>query len=229
MVLGKKFFAFSQPIENFFKFGDKLHFAWKDLNSAFLGCSDFLGEESGLTPSNLIGLTDRDLIWGSRADQYRKDEEMVLNSRSTRFIYEPLKTVEGEVSLITFKTPLISSSGLIEGIFAVAFALEKNSLLEVTKLINYLGILTPDKMLSHLSDQTITKHLSKREQECLFYLTQGKGIKEIAKLLTLSPRTIETHIDNIKSKLHCHSRSSLISKVMDPRYSYEKIDSSTES
>jgi DNA-binding CsgD family transcriptional regulator len=214
MTSNKKFFAFSQPIDNFFKFGDRFHIVWKNIHSTFLGCSEFLETETGLTPANTIGLSDKDLIWGNRADQYRKDEEMTLNSRKTRCIYEIGKMINGEFAYLTFKTPMTSSSGLIEGIFQISFSLEQNSMVEITNWINKLGILAPNPMLLHLSNQVIVQQLSKREQECLFHLTHGKSAKEIAQSLGCSPRTIESHIDNIKFKLNCHSRSEIIDKVL---------------
>lgn len=42
--------------------------------------------------------------------------------------------------------------------------------------------------------------LSKREIECLTYLSLGKSLKEIAIILNLSPRSVEFYLDNIKKK-----------------------------
>lgn len=50
---------------------------------------------------------------------------------------------------------------------------------------------------------------SKREAECLKHLYQGKTAKQIAKILQLSPRTIETHLTHIKLK----SQSSTLHEV----------------
>lgn len=211
----KKFFAFSRPIESFFKFGDKIHFVWKDINSVFLGCSDVLAIKSGLMTSNLIGLDDRDLIWRERAAQYRSDEKLVLNLKTTRCIQESLKTVNGDETILTFKTPMIDSSGFINGIFGICFTLKENSLLEAVNWINQLGILAVDPMLLPVPNQALMQQLSKREQECLYHLTHGKSVKEIAKLLVCSPRTIETHIDNMKAKLQCYTRSELVSKAQN--------------
>lgn len=54
---------------------------------------------------------------------------------------------------------------------------------------------------------------SRREAECLKYLYYGKSAKEIAKILQLSPRTIETYINNIKSKTHINSLQEILSKL----------------
>lgn len=55
--------------------------------------------------------------------------------------------------------------------------------------------------------------LSERERECLFFSLRRKTAKEIALILSLSHRTIEDYMDNIRSKLNCQSRSELLEKA----------------
>ncbi|MBY0500647.1 MAG: helix-turn-helix transcriptional regulator [Alphaproteobacteria bacterium] len=43
--------------------------------------------------------------------------------------------------------------------------------------------------------------ISRRQAECIHHLAHGKSIKEIAKLLNLSPRTVESYIAIIKTKI----------------------------
>lgn len=52
--------------------------------------------------------------------------------------------------------------------------------------------------------------ISKREAECLFHLSQGKGLKEISSILSLSPRTVESYLNNVKFKTGCSSKSVLL-------------------
>lgn len=52
--------------------------------------------------------------------------------------------------------------------------------------------------------------LSVRQQQCLYYLAQGMTQKSIAAQLTLSPKTIEHYIVDIKNKLNCSTQSELI-------------------
>lgn len=61
---------------------------------------------------------------------------------------------------------------------------------------------------------TNTDHLTQRQQECLYCLVYGMTIKEIATELGLSPRTVEHHIESIKYKYSCTSRSQLIAKAL---------------
>ncbi len=47
--------------------------------------------------------------------------------------------------------------------------------------------------------------LSKREIECLYWLTHGKTLEEVASLLTISRRTVKAHVENVKAKLKCET------------------------
>lgn len=60
------------------------------------------------------------------------------------------------------------------------------------------------------------KHLSQREWEVMGHLAEGKSAKEIARDLTISPRTVEVHRARILTKTGVGSVSKLI--VMTRRY-----------
>ena len=64
-----------------------------------------------------------------------------------------------------------------------------------------------------------TKHgvvlLSKREAECAKHLITSKTMKEIAKRMEISPRTVEHYLNNIKNKIGCWSKSELIEELSD--------------
>ncbi len=56
--------------------------------------------------------------------------------------------------------------------------------------------------------------LTERENEVLNFLVDGKTKKQIADVLCLSYHTIDNHIRNIYSKLHVHSRTAAVAKVL---------------
>lgn len=64
------------------------------------------------------------------------------------------------------------------------------------------------KILLPLNDMEVS--ISKQEYHCLGFLIQNRSVKEIAQLMNLSPRTVETYLNNLKSKLHCQNNSELI-------------------
>ena len=60
------------------------------------------------------------------------------------------------------------------------------------------------------ADGTSGRVLTGREQEIVQLLAEGKSNKEVASLLDLSVKTVETHRSNIMRKLELHSLSDLI-------------------
>lgn len=60
------------------------------------------------------------------------------------------------------------------------------------------------------------KGLSDREREVLRLIAEGRTYKEMAKLLVVSVKTIETYRERIKEKLGLHTRAELV------RYALEK-------
>ncbi len=59
--------------------------------------------------------------------------------------------------------------------------------------------------------------LTDREREILHLLTDGLTKRQIADKLFLSFFTIDTHVRNIYAKLHVHSRSGVVAKVLKER------------
>jgi len=60
--------------------------------------------------------------------------------------------------------------------------------------------------------------LSERETQCLYYLLTGKSAASTAKLLGLSPKTVEYYIENVKLKMACNTREELIKKSIEKGY-----------
>jgi DNA-binding NarL/FixJ family response regulator len=77
-----------------------------------------------------------------------------------------------------------------------------------TKEINYLRLYRTAEAFKKVE-------LTPRENEVLALLIKGMGTKDIAKMLTLSKRTIEHHIENIKDKMHVSSKYELIAKAIN--------------
>jgi DNA-binding CsgD family transcriptional regulator len=92
-----------------------------------------------------------------------------------------------------------------------------NKFLEIT--IGKHSVKINRKQVSYVLNDTYHETLlSKRQSECMFFLLRGKTAKDIAKILRLSPRTVEEYIDQIKSKLNCNTKSDLIEKAIQLGY-----------
>ena len=59
-----------------------------------------------------------------------------------------------------------------------------------------------------------TVNITENEIICLLGLLEGETASEIAARLGRSKRTIETHLDHLKQKLDCNSKSELIKKLI---------------
>lgn len=70
------------------------------------------------------------------------------------------------------------------------------------------------EMFSRLAAPRGDYHLTTREKEILTLLVDGKTKKSIASKIFLSFHTIDSHLRNIYTKLHVHSRSGAIAKVL---------------
>lgn len=64
-----------------------------------------------------------------------------------------------------------------------------------------------------IKDSIDELNLSAREFEIVFHLLRGRSAKEIARITDLSVRTVEKHLDRIKNKMQCFSKSQLIDKL----------------
>ncbi len=92
-----------------------------------------------------------------------------------------------------------------------------NKLITSTVRIEKSSLDEKQKVQTFFSDLNINSYkiddnfsLSKKEFECLFYLVQGRTMKEIARFMNVSFRTVEFHLNNVKKKLHCNKKSQLI-------------------
>jgi len=60
------------------------------------------------------------------------------------------------------------------------------------------------------SDKDIYSHLTDREREVLKLVVEGYTAKQIADMLTVSPKTVEWYKSNLMRKLNLHSRTDLV-------------------
>lgn len=92
---------------------------WKDLYSRYLGCNIAFARDAGLdSPSELLGLSDHDLVWKDQADQFRNDDRLAMESGTGRLgIEEPQTRPDGSISwLRTSKIPLRDVNGNVIGV-----------------------------------------------------------------------------------------------------------------
>ncbi|OGT07998.1 MAG: hypothetical protein A2X78_00790 [Gammaproteobacteria bacterium GWE2_37_16] len=66
----------------------------------------------------------------------------------------------------------------------------------------------------YLGDQYPNIYFTRREMECMEGFFRGRRIKQIARDLNVSPRTVEEHFENMREKLHCRNNRKLADLVV---------------
>lgn len=70
-------------------------------------------------------------------------------------------------------------------------------------------------MRSHdLGGNDKVRSLSKREEECLYWLSQGKTVEDIAIILGISPETVRSYFKRIAEKLETSNRTHALAKAV---------------
>lgn len=67
----------------------------------------------------------------------------------------------------------------------------------------------------YLGDEYENSYLTGKEVEVLIHLSKGNRLADIAKILYISEKTVETHIENIKNKLKCRTMFELGLKAVN--------------
>lgn len=107
----------------------------------------------------------------------------------------------------------VGQSKLLKSAYNFKFALDNDGPGFITT--NKDNIIIPEfEFRRELQLDSQLQKLSKRQLDCLFFLSRGMTVKEIASNLHLAPKTVEHYLENIKLKLNCYSRSELISKFI---------------
>ncbi|MDR3477204.1 MAG: LuxR C-terminal-related transcriptional regulator [Gammaproteobacteria bacterium] len=131
-------------------------------------------------------------------------------------IFEELNVRNDGVSLqfLSVKAPWYNDNDEIVGIFGCSIVLGQQSLAESLLQIAQLGLLSsPNVVVSNTvipEKSHNNETLSDRESLCVLHLCKGFTMKEIAKIIGLSPKTVETYIDRAKQKFKCRNKAELI-------------------
>lgn len=84
------------------------------------------------------------------------------------------------------------------------------------KLLPHVPILTHELTLetSHnvmLDGETFA--ITPRETTCIYYLLKGCSAKETARQMKVSPRTVEFHLERLKQRFNCRTKTALLGKL----------------
>lgn len=117
-----------------------------------------------------------------------------------------------------FTIPLHGEKGTF-GVFSLSLCSDSHeSQNKLQSVLHNAQILTPyllDVVIRIRKEKVNDKvQLTKREVECLTWVTEGKSAWEISKILNCTERTVTFHLANATRKLNCTNRYQAISKAI---------------
>lgn len=171
----------------------------------------------------VIGKTVHHLCEKSTADFSIKHDTAVMNENKMKIEEENFIRLDGiDFQALSIKFPWYDNDEKIIGVFGCSFLIGTgmpHSVAESLTLLSEAGLLGSSQNISEnskvLPGLPITNtYFSKQQTKVMRLLIHGKTVKESARILGLSPRTVEHYVENIKIKTKCNSKSELIEKFL---------------
>jgi DNA-binding CsgD family transcriptional regulator len=208
---------------------DQLPGLWgcKDENSVFMYANARYGEAVGVKHHlDVVGRTDFDMPCATAAcaSLFRAQDKEVMNSGNPLRVLDVHPFAGGEWRAYLFtKTPMVTEHGRIVGTIFHGTDITSASTVELGSLLGGVysdiadgGLLDQGSYL--IGSDRGAVDLTTREAEVLFFMVRGKNARSVARILKVSPRTVDQHIDILKRKFTAASRSELIERAIALRY-----------
>lgn len=151
---------------------------------------------------------------------YAEDANVIAQKKQIAFL-GCTRFAKGQKKILYgTKTPILDHDNTVIGLIDQFIDITHNLFFNLSPIILDAcfrnDILQPDGQFSYMIIENIKEYgITDRQLECLFYLLRGKSAVDIAALLDLSNRTVETHIENLRQKLNCSKKSELIEKALN--------------
>jgi len=199
----------------------------KDAKSRYLAITEraatFLGWSSS---EQAIGCTDYDMPCqaAETANQWIAQDQQVVLSDSQPLSLNICNYANGWATHLCLKESLKDKSGNLLGVYC--YATFTNHMTNIAHLNNLWRedqkISGFKKSLSYVlnPEHSPLPTLTPRQESIVFLMIRGKPMKEIAYILKISTRTVESHIEDIKFRLGCYTKGQVIEKAIDAGFLY---------
>lgn len=189
-----------------------MHVHCKDLKGRYIASNERVLLDAGFhnNEDDLYGRTDDDLDFlnEGEAESFKAIDKFILTTEKTHFFTQSVTLADGITYIaMNHKTPLRSKQNNVIGVLSYG---------TITKP-NYSAYFDPKYPMFNLlfsANSHLLESLSPRQIDCLYFLVRGFTVKEIAKQISLSPRTVEHYLETIKDKFGCKKRPEIIDKIM---------------
>lgn len=168
-------------------------------------------------PTKAIGKTIFDVSKGNTSKILLDNCQSVLEQESVKIFDEHNLRSDGlSIQFLSIKYPCYDCKYQLQGTIGISIVVGEHALAEAITRLTDLGLM-PKK--ANANDQAIKLNLggvllTPREKQCLEYTVKGFTAKEIAKKLSISPRTVEEYLNQVKLKLDVSTKQLMIQKVL---------------
>lgn len=162
---------------------------------------------------NLIELYDNKAMM----DSVLKNNEVIIKQEKNIFANEHMQLDDGtEINTLSLKFPWYDENNVLIGLIGCALPVNNANVNGVAKSLNYLNAYLLDSYATNFSITVNPPYaLTPRERDVVKYIIRGKTLRETARLLNLSKRTIESYFENVKNKIGVYSKSEVIDKLYE--------------
>ncbi len=160
----------------------------KNKQSQYLWANDFFIKKSAGHQSltEIYHKHDQVFPWRDYADELRSNDKLLFECEQNLSVCERVLRYDGtHVDIVSKKSLLFDNKKRVVGLIGFSLTLPKK----------------PQQVL-----------LTQREYTSVLLMSKGYTDKEIARKMEISPRTVESHLNNAKQKWQVTSRSELIVK-----------------
>ena len=212
-------FAFNRPIQQLIKDVSNypVHIFARSMSGTALRVNDIQAQHFGaIDAASFQGKNYCDISSKIETHLIQLNDTIVLNSHIPLLCHEICLNKQA----LSIKTKLKNTSNNTIGIGGIVFYPHQIVLKDIFTVIkNKLNNLFPleNVLNSYTFNAPLLQSFTVRQKECVSHMVRGRTYKEIAKILNISPRTVETHIEHIKDKLGCYSRADIINKFFEEK------------
>jgi two-component system nitrate/nitrite response regulator NarL len=169
------------------------------LAAAQIGVAGFFGKDQEL--DNIATALDT-IAAGRVTPAPEPPDEDPLSALTPRETEVLRRIAAGQSTKMMAREMSVTTETLRTYVKNVLGKLGAHSRLEAAALASRAGPPGPDEPEG---DQPLLAALTPREREVLAHLTEGAGLRDVAKRLHMSVKTVNTHLHNLRGKLGVHS------------------------
>jgi len=199
----------------------------KDKNSKLLALSQNTAKLAGWNEiEKAIGLTDYDMPskLSELAERFVEQDNRTLAIDRDCMTFNIGYSAHGWGAYLWMRTIVRNQDGKSLGVCSQGMSLANSNHLKLLQRLSF-----DDQKISGLQksasyilapEHSPLSSLTPRQESIVFFMIRGKPMKEIAYILKISTRTVESHIEAIKFRLGCYTKGQVIEKAIDSGFLY---------